>query len=77
MKPTFVSISYAHTQACNVLADVQIAQVKLAQARTAMECSSPQKCAQLLTEAREQLIQLRRSQVAILRNIDAAVKSLA
>jgi hypothetical protein len=76
MKPTLDSIKAAHSAATDINTYSLFAVVHLAQAATALECTSALRSAKILHEAREHLKKLRRKQTAALRNIDEALKTL-
>lgn len=76
MKPTLESILAARGLVVDIESAADTSGVQLAQAKTALECSSPDRCKSILTAARSHLVRLRRTQTAALANIDAALKSL-
>lgn len=75
MKPTTESIQAAHSLAVDINSASFVSLVQLAQAKTAYECSSPTRCKQILTAARSHLVNLRRTQTALLRHIDTAMQT--
>lgn len=76
MKPTLDSITDAFRAAQHLNSTTQAAMLQLTGASVALVCTSPNRVRAKLDVARRNLVTLRRTQTAALRNIDDAIKSL-
>lgn len=76
MKPTIDSIAEASRASEKIAIRAMNAGTFLAMARTALECSSPERAKKILKATRAQLVRVRRTQTAALGHIADAIKSL-
>jgi len=75
MKPTLESIRGAYDLAGDLVSAGDTARIQLASAKAYFESACPQRTLAQLQCARSHLVKLRRTQMAILKNIDEAIQS--